>query len=325
VTIDPGTFLNSGTLVAGNGGRINVSNSPTTNFSNIAANTLTGGTYVVGAGSTMDFGSRTVNTIGPGTIVTLDGVSSTLAALNPLAINNGTLNLTGGRNFTVAGGTLTNAGTLTVGNTAASTLTGNVVNNSGGTLQGSGIVAGTVAINLGSAVLPGPGPGNGPGKLTVGNTAFSPGGRFVFQVNSWTDAPVAGVDYGQLAGGTGASLDLSALAAQASFTIEIQGLTSLNAIGAIPGFDPNQGRAWTIGTFANDLSGTDPNRFTLDTSKFAASNPGGGPFALALNSNGTIVLSFGTPVPEPAFVLVSVAVVTGLARNVRRRFARRPV
>lgn len=105
-----GTLSNAGVISSVNGGSIALP-SPS-NLLNYSSGTLTGGTWIVGAGSTMTFGSSTITT-NNATIV-LDGVGSTFAPINQLRTNLGQFTVTNGRDFGAVG-SLTNSGTIIVG------------------------------------------------------------------------------------------------------------------------------------------------------------------------------------------------------------------
>ena len=94
------------------------------------------------------------------------------------------LNLAAGTTTTIApgqtmdiggpGNTLTNNGNLTVNGT----LNGNLTNNAGGFVGGSGMITGNL-INNGTV-----NPGNSPGTLTVGTYTVNPGGTHVVEIAS---------------------------------------------------------------------------------------------------------------------------------------------
>ncbi len=287
------TFTNSGTLSASGGGTISISNSTTTNFTNLDGNggTLSGGTYNVGAGSTLTLGTRAVSTIGTGALVTLDGMSSTFTAVNSVVTNNGTFSLTGGRSFMVASpGTLTNSGTLTVGNTAATTLTGAVVDFSGGVVQGAGTITGTVMVNSGGTLHP----GNSPGILTIMNTVtLASGANFAVDLNGAT----VGTTYSQLNLTGGGSINLG------NATL----VTSL-------GYAPAPGDSFTIitgGTVSGIFNGlTSGSMVPLGTFQ-------GTPYSGYITYNSTSVVL--TPVPEPMGILAACAEATGILSLWRRR------
>jgi fibronectin-binding autotransporter adhesin len=125
------------------------------------------GTGFVFVGGT-NVGSNNLSTVFSGVI---DGGSMT-------KIGTGTLTLTGANVYT--GGTTVNGGVLQVDNTSGSgTGTGPVTVNSGGTLSGTGKIAGNV-INNGVV-----GPGSSPGTLHVGgNYSQGSGGTLDIEIAS---------------------------------------------------------------------------------------------------------------------------------------------
>ena len=120
ITISGSAFTNQGTLQATNGGTIALGTTPLTNLAN---NTLTGGTYTVGVNSTLSFGTRTFATNAAD--VTLSGTNSTFAAIAPLAVNSGSFTVTAGRDFSTAGA-LSNTGRLAAGAASDLTITGDL-------------------------------------------------------------------------------------------------------------------------------------------------------------------------------------------------------
>lgn len=107
LTINAGTFTNSGTFEAINGSTLAV-NSP--NFTNLSAGVLTGGFYHVGASSTMSFASGSVVTNNAS--VLLEGVGSSFTPINSLTTNNGTFAVGGSRSYS-SSSLFTNNGTIT--------------------------------------------------------------------------------------------------------------------------------------------------------------------------------------------------------------------
>jgi len=148
-TVQPTSLTNSGTLAARNGGILTVG-SNATNLTNLASNTLTGGTYQAFANSTLNFGTATFSTNAAN--ILLDGVGSVFNAVNPLATNADSFALQNGRNFTTAGA-LTNGGTLGIGANSilniagALTSDGSIVMN-GGTLDATGTVTNNAAADI---------------------------------------------------------------------------------------------------------------------------------------------------------------------------------
>ena len=305
--------------------------------------TLTRGAITLNGGAVAVEGTRSV-TLGPDVTVSVSAASGTgsvgrFSAVNGTGtlVNQGILQATGANatltlNPTGAftntgtirtttptarvhiqpGGTFTNSGLVS----AHGSVTGGVTNTSGGQFYLNGTVSGALTVTGGTI---GAGP-VGPGILTVGSAVFSPGGAYRWQVKDWSAGATAGVGFDQLRS-TGA-LDLSQLSSSNRFTVKVVGLTTADVVGAVPGFDSSVARSWVIGQFGNDLSGVPADRFTLDLTDFAASNPlNGGTFSLSLTSSGGVVLLF-SPVPEPAIIItVGAVALAGYARLRRRRDA----
>ena len=105
LTVDTSSFSNDGIVEALDGKTISIQGS----VANYVAGTLTGGTWTVGLGSSLSFGPGPI--VNNNAVIRLDGASSVMPSLDALAINIGTLSLTGGRGLAVAGD-LANDGTI---------------------------------------------------------------------------------------------------------------------------------------------------------------------------------------------------------------------
>jgi autotransporter-associated beta strand protein len=125
------------------------------------------------SGSSYRIGLRNEDTVFNGQILA-DGVNTVTKA------GTGNLKLTGASTY--SGGTIINAGTLTVNNIIGSgTGTAAVTVNSGATLAGTGIISGAVTVTSGATLSPGD---NGIGTLTVNNTFnLNSGATAVIQIN----------------------------------------------------------------------------------------------------------------------------------------------
>ena len=160
------SFKNNGTLMAINGGTLNVVENSLTNFS---AGTLTGGTYQAFDNSIINF----TNTSASASITTnnanvlLSGPNSHFEAINALSANLGHFSVLGGRAFTTAGdlsnaGTvsvddqslLTVAGDLTLGNTSVLDVTLGASHGTVIDMQGSANLAGQLQIELANGFVP---------------------------------------------------------------------------------------------------------------------------------------------------------------------------
>lgn len=116
--------------------------------------------------------------------------------------NNAAVNIVSGT--ATVNSTFSGPGTSTVTVQTGGTLTGtgnvagNVVVQSGGTLAGTETVGGSVVVQLGGTVSPGPvSPSPSPGVLTVGSAAFTSGASFVAQIQGTSPGLGAGF-YDQL-------------------------------------------------------------------------------------------------------------------------------
>ena len=302
--IVPTTFTNTGNVRASAGG---IAIPTTTNLTNFAGSTLTGGTWeAVGTGN-LNFGTRTINSIAAGTTVTLDGAGSVFAAVNTVTANAGTFNVLNGRAFTVSGGTLTNTGTVQIGTTA--TVTG-VINTTGdGTVMGNGTVVGNVGFSGTGNTLR---PGTSPGHLTVtGNLTLNAGTTYVAEVNGTT----VGSQYDRV-------------------TVNGAGnVVSLNgaALNVALGYDPSvNDRLFVIDNQTNNaVSGTFAG-LPSNGSTFQITNPNtsntflatifyvGDTSSAALAGGNDVVIVF-TPVPEPASVFAMCALGVGMIGAFGRR------
>jgi autotransporter-associated beta strand protein len=209
------SFTNAGTVNAASGTlRFDI-------LPNLVSGTLNAGTWNVSAGATLLFIPGNVTTIGANAAVSLAGAGSTFAALDThLATNAGSLSILSGRAFT-PNGTLTNTGTLIVGQTAAdgSQFTGSVTTGSGGTLRGTGAITGTATLGNGSTLAPGT--VANPGSLAAGAWTFQTSGTYLLKYNPATTSPVAGTDNDAITSSAG-TLNLSGLSAGNQFTFKLQ-------------------------------------------------------------------------------------------------------
>ena len=134
-------------------------------------------TFTGGGGGNLDTNGNAVTLASPLTGVTTAGFNKvgagtlTLAASSPL----------------FAGRVSVNAGTLNLANANALPQVTTLTVNSGGTLAGNGFVGGSVSVVAGGTLAP----GNGPGRITIGNTLTLATGAFT------------AVELGGLAAGTG--------------------------------------------------------------------------------------------------------------------------
>ncbi len=224
--VNMGTLLKSagaGTAtiqVLGNQGTVEVQSGTlgiTTDPTNIAGNTLDGGTWDVSAGAALIFSSGVDLSTNDGNI-TLNGAGATFANVNNLATNDGSFTITSGSNFATSGA-LVNNGTVTVGPSSTLTVNGNYTQAAPATLDLQ--LGGAPATNLfgqldvqGSASLN--------GTLEAGLTdGYTPSLTDDFTVASYAahtgsfaslQLPLtSAVGFVAAVGGTGVMLDASAL------------------------------------------------------------------------------------------------------------------
>jgi hypothetical protein len=270
LAVDTTNFTNIGTITAADGGKIDLSASGLTNLS---GTTLTGGTYVVGAGSQLQLpddqtivilaANLTLSGTGP-VVQSLDAATSGQVAIESSLTTiaaDGAPNVVGGRPYTTANA-LADSGSLTVGGgtfTAASLSVadgGTLVIDAGATLSlGSPLAVTETATNAGTI--------NG-GSATAVMMA-SGTGRLILDPGFAFDGTVVGR-------GDGSVLELA--------PGSVRGI--LNALGTeFTDFDTvtvDSGAAWTVDALASALSGV-----TITGS--------GGSNTLDLTTAGTVDLS----------------------------------
>jgi autotransporter-associated beta strand protein len=230
--------------------------------------------------------------------------------------------LSGSSSYT--GGTVVNGGTLYVGNSGGAgtsgTGTGSVTVNGGATVSGSGTISGAVnvnsggtlmgkltvgalAVNSGGDIAPGFGPNSGPGfgisTLNAGNTAFSGGGKYTFEVNDFTGT--AGVDPGWDLLNIAGTLNLSSLSSLNPFIIQLDSLNLADGLGLAANFNQYCDYSLPIATASGGFVGNfAPDLFTIDTSGFQNPNSG---FWTVSDAGGNLDLNY-TAVPEPSMSML---------------------
>ena len=281
-TSNPLTLVSNGTTLFG------IDTYTSTNPAIYTIDTTTGVATTIGTVSGLGYG-YTLDTMAPGpaaftpagttsvesdAVVNFDGTFTSLGS--KLTISAGTANL-GGNNVTLesldlTGGTLTGTGTVTV--TGALTWSGgtlqvdgtftsdNVVTvATGSTLEGIGMVSGTVSVQAGGDLAPGDA-GDSSGILNTANMTLNSGANFDVDLNGTT----AGTQYDQLnATGTvnlaGATLnlfghftpvtgDVFTIVQAASITGTFNGLAQNSII-------PSNGRSLKVSYTANTVTLTD--------------------------------------------------------------------
>lgn len=228
----------------------------------------------------------------------------------------GTWVLSGASTYT--GTTTVSGGTLVVGDGTKGSLGNTAVTvGAGGTLAGTGPIAGSVTVASGGTLSP----GNSPGSQAVGSLAWAGGGNYNWQVLD--AAGSAGIGYDTYA--VSGSLDLSALTSGDPFNINLWSLASSgpDVGGNAANFNSALAQSWTLVSTPTPIAGFGSDLFQVNvgavngTSGFTNSL-GGGSFGVTLGDGGTdLMLSF-TPVPEPGSLLL-VAVVGAAMVSLRRR------
>ena len=216
---DGGTYVQNGTLVIGTGGTTgtlgagDVTNLTTGILAFNRGNGYTVDNLIVGAGTVAQIGSGTVT-------LTADN-----SYTGPTVVSNGTLRINGAHS---GGGLITVAG---------------------GTLGGTGTVAGAIVVESGAALAPGSSPGTFTAQAAV---TLNNGATFEVELDGLT----AGEQYDQLVMGTGATLTLSN-----------------PTLSVLLGFTPAMSDTFTIisgfGTVTGTFNGlADASEFTVDTTTF---------------------------------------------------------
>ena len=114
-------FSNSGTIDVSGGGTLVLSSS----VSQVVGPTLTHGTWATHTNSTLSIPTTAITNNAAN--ILLDGPGSSFDAINPIANNSGTFQITGGRDFATSA-SYTNSGRTVVGTSSALTIHGDLVN-----------------------------------------------------------------------------------------------------------------------------------------------------------------------------------------------------
>jgi hypothetical protein len=160
-----GNFSNAGTVTLA-GATLNLAGTVT----QVAGNTLTGGTWIVNANGSLNFPVGFNITALGGANVTLNGANSHFAALTNLATigTTSSLTLSGGRSFTTVAN-FTNNGRLTIGRGSVLTVNGGFTQASSATLLlQMGLVSGNLTVG---SIVTTSGTDTLAGGLTVSSTA----------------------------------------------------------------------------------------------------------------------------------------------------------
>jgi fibronectin-binding autotransporter adhesin len=212
---------------------------------------------------------------------------------NVVLSGGGAVTLSGGSTY--GGDTTVQSGTLRINGSIASS--GMTTVWSGSTLGGSGSV-GALTLNSGSFLAP----GNSPGVLTAGNTLWSGGATYLWQINS--AAGVAGTNWDLLH--VNGSLALGASGAN-PLHLALTSLTPGGAAGALTDFNPAQNASFLIASTTAGVTGFSADAFAVDTTNFA--NPFTGSWAVTLDGNNLDLTYTAAAVPEPS----TYAILAGLA------------
>ncbi len=265
----------------------------------VAQNTGSHGTLeVAGGDSKLMANNLDIATAGTGLLTISNGgkVQSFFGQVDNHA--GGTIHLQGGTLDAFIGNvTVDNAGVL-VNN---GTVTGDVNNQLGGVVSGSGMISG-VLTDLGGTLAP----GNSPGSLVVGSLNFQAG---TFQLEMNYASGTAGGPYGW------DLLNCQGVAALSGpMMLDVVSLGLMNQPGDVFHFDPSQNYQWVFLNAAGGISGFDPADFSIDLSHF--SNPYSGHFFVTQVGD-TLALNYAVPEPTTWIMLAM-----GLAAVARRRNGR---
>jgi autotransporter-associated beta strand protein len=235
---------------------------------------------------------------------TLSGVlanSSNAGALGVTKSGAGTWVLAGANTYT--GATTVNEGKLVVASTGSIASGSAVTVNNGGTLAGTGTVAGMVTVNSGGTLSP----GSSPGLQNFGGLVLNDGGHYNWQILDAQGAAGTGYDSYNLTG----SLNLGGLTGAIPFNINLWSLSGIgpDVNGNALNFNPAIDQSWTLIATPNAIAGFDASFFAVNvgakngTAGFANAL-GGGSFSVGLaDGNTDLVLNF-IAIPEPSTLLL---------------------
>jgi hypothetical protein len=253
--------------------------------------------------------------VGGGGTLTVGAVN--LGASPLVAVNQGTLALTGA--------VTASSGGVTYQVSSGATLTGALSLTGGGTLTGNGTQTGTLTVGSGGVVAPSALPG--PGTMTVGNTVFSSGGGLkVGLSSSYNDPLTPGLSLytsGLLTSTSTGTLNLSGLTA-GSFTITPVSYTLSGTLGALYDYTQGTTASWVIARFPGGITGFNAADFTINTNSFTFPTGVTGVFSISQSASSDLMLTLspGGIIPEPATMLALASGVLGLGGLIRRRIRR---
>jgi hypothetical protein len=322
------SFSNGGTVLV-NGGTLTLGLPSGDTITNLAGNTLTGGTWEVFNGGTLSFRATSNAVVTNSATIVLSGIGSTLqtnTGVGPsyqsleqtLVTNNGTLEVLANRNF-AAGNGIVNSGTIQLG---GGTLTApSLANNAGSVLSGYGTFAPTGGTTIGNAVLVSP--GSASANNYVNTISFSTpltlgqGGTYMFDLMNASGTAGTGYDTINIGG------NLTITATPASpFTIAVESINPGTGTPGLANFNNFQPYTWKL-LSSGTLSGFSASDFVINDSSFT-NGLGIGSFFISSAGN-NIFLNF-TPVPEPstwAMIAAGLALIAFAAWR-RRGVSRRP-
>ena len=303
--------LGTGTLIVENGGDV----SNTTGYvavNSVSSTSFTSTVTVRDSGSTwtnsesLYVGGRADQAGDNGTVFVTDGavvtVGDTLKTWHSGAIEID--------NARISAALIENAGRLNNNGTVS----GNVFNQAGGVLSGSGVFEDAVTIADGSFVSP----GNSPGTMSWGSGVLEGGGGLLWEINDAEGTAGVNWDLIEVAG----TLDITADSAS-PFLIDID---TDDTAGLAANFDNTQDYSWAFLTALN-ITGFSADAFTFNLDGFL-NDLGGGSFFVSMDNNSLAINFDGIAteaVPEPATLVIwSLFCLMGLIA-VRRRSRRREV
>jgi hypothetical protein len=184
---------------------------------------------------------------------------------------------------------------------------------SGGRVSGNGTISQAITLNSLNQVLA---PGNSPGMQNFGTSQSWSSFTYEWELNSWSDIPIAGTDYDQIS--ITGSLNLSSASAN-SIRLDLISLLADNTPGNVPGFF-EANRQWTIVTTSGGITGFDVSHWDIVDTGFTSAPPWTGTWAVSASANQIFLNYSANVIPEASSVsLFGLGLLVVLAR---RRYAR---
>lgn len=194
--------------------------------------------------------------VGPG------GAATTVRLLNGGSLQAGTANLFAQGNVIVDAASHLTAAINNAGRIQNDGLiTGDVVNQHGGILSGSGVIDGTLTLNSGSVLAP----GDSPGTLTAGDTTWNGGATYQVEINSALGT--AGQDPGWDLFNVTGTLTLNGSTGNRMF-IALDSLGLDNLPGNLGDFDPLSAHSWLIATTSGGIANFAQDSFWVNAAGF---------------------------------------------------------